>query len=64
MEFCYNSIMHSVTKMFSFELMLEIENKKSMDLTIPMGQRDHSKEAMEMVKRHEEKYFRAKKLLE
>jgi len=56
--------MHSVTKMFSFELMLEIENKKSMDLTIPMGQRDHSKEAMEMVKRHEEKYSRAKKLLE
>ncbi len=56
--------MHSVIKMFSFELTLEIENKKSMDLTIPMGQRDHSKEAMEMVKQHEEKYSWAKRLLE
>jgi hypothetical protein len=29
-----------------------------------MGQRDHSKEAMEMVKGCEEKYAQAKKLLE
>jgi exonuclease VII small subunit len=35
-----------------------------MDLTIPMGQKDHFKEAMEMVKRCEEKYAQAKKLLE
>jgi hypothetical protein len=35
-----------------------------MDLTIPMGQRDHSKEAMKMVKGCEEKYTRAKNLLE
>jgi hypothetical protein len=35
-----------------------------MDFTIPMGQRDHSKEAMEMVKKHKEKYAQAKKLLE
>ncbi len=34
-----------------------------MDLTIPMGWKDHSKEAMEMVKGHEEKYTQAKKLL-
>jgi hypothetical protein len=35
-----------------------------MDLAIPMGQKDHSKEAMEMVKRRKEKYARGKKLLE
>jgi hypothetical protein len=53
-----------MTKMFSFELTLGIKTKKSMDLTIPMGQRDHSKEATKMVKQYEEKYARAKKLLE
>jgi len=37
---------------------------KSMDLTIPMGRKDHFKEVMEMVKGHEKKYTRAKKLLE
>jgi hypothetical protein len=35
-----------------------------MDLTIPMGWKDHSKEAMEMVKGQEEKYTQAKKLLQ
>jgi hypothetical protein len=28
---------------------------KSMDLTIPMGRKDHFKEVMKMVKGHEEK---------
>jgi hypothetical protein len=37
---------------------------KSMDLTILMGHKDHSKEAMEMVKGGEEKYVQVKKLLE
>ncbi len=48
--------MHLVMKMSSFELALGKEAKKSMDLTIPMGQKDHSKEVVEMVKGHEEKY--------
>jgi hypothetical protein len=40
-----------------YELALGKEAMKSLvDLTIPMGQRDHSKEAMEMVKGHEEFY--------
>jgi hypothetical protein len=55
-KFYYNSIMHLVMKMSSFELALGKEAKKSMDLTIPMGQKDHSKEVVEMVKGHEEKY--------
>jgi hypothetical protein len=33
-EFCYNSITHSMTKIYLFELTLEKEAKKSMDLTI------------------------------
>ncbi len=56
MEFCYNSITHLVTKMFLFELMLGRKAKKIMDLAIPMGHKDHSKEVMEMVKGHEKKY--------
>jgi hypothetical protein len=40
------------------------EAKKPMDLTIPMGWKDHSKEAVEMVKGHEKKYTQAKKVLE
>jgi hypothetical protein len=63
-EFCYNSTMHSTTKMSSFELTLRKEAMKLMDLTILMEHKDHSKEAMEMVKGGEEKYVRAKKLLE
>jgi hypothetical protein len=35
-----------------------------MDLTIPMGWKDHSKEIVEMVNGHKEKYTHAKKLLE
>jgi hypothetical protein len=46
-----------------FELTLGKEAKKPMDLTIPMGWKDHSKETVEMVKGHEEKYMQAKKLL-
>ncbi len=38
-EFCYNSMMHLVTKMFPFELTLGKEAKKLMDLAIPMGRR-------------------------
>jgi hypothetical protein len=37
-------------KMSSFELMLGKEVRKPMDLTIPMGWRDHSKEVVEFVK--------------
>jgi len=55
-EFCYNSITHSVTKMSLFELMLGRKTKKIMDLAIPMGHKDHSKEVMEMFKGHKEKY--------
>jgi len=39
-----------------FELVLGKEVRKPMDLAIPMGWRDHSKEVVEMVKEHEEKY--------
>jgi hypothetical protein len=35
-EFCYNSTMHSTTKMSMFELALGKETTKSMDSTIPM----------------------------
>ncbi len=34
-----------------------------MNLAIPMGKRDHSKEVVKMVKRLEELYAQAKKLL-
>jgi len=40
-----------MTKMSSFELSLGKEAKKPMDLAIPMGWRDHSKEVVEIVKR-------------
>ncbi len=60
-KFCYNFRMHSVIKMSPFELTLGKEAKKQMDLAIPMGQRDHFKEAMEMVKGHEELCDQAKK---
>jgi hypothetical protein len=40
-----------MTKMFAiFELALGKEVRKAMDLAIPMGRRDHSKEVVEMVK--------------
>jgi hypothetical protein len=35
-----------------------------MDLAIPMGKRDHSKEVVKMIKMLEELYAQAKKLLE
>jgi hypothetical protein len=47
-----------------FELAFGKEAKKPMDLTIPMGRKDHSKEVVEMVKGHEKLYTLAKKLLE
>jgi hypothetical protein len=51
-------------KMSLFELLLGKGIDKSMDLTIPMGCRGHSKEHMEMVKGSKEKYIRTKKVLE
>jgi hypothetical protein len=63
-EFCYNSTTHSTTKTSLFELKLGKETKKPMDSTIPVGWTNHSKEAMEMVKGHEEKHTQANKLLE
>jgi hypothetical protein len=44
--------------------MLGKKTRKPIDLTIPMGWKDNSKEAMEMVKECEKLYTRAKKLLE
>ncbi len=35
-----------------------------MDLAIPMGRKDHSKEVVEMVKGHEKLYTLPKKFLE
>ncbi len=55
-EFCYNSISHSMTKMFLFELALRKEATKLMNLGIPMGRRDHSKEVVEIFKGHGENY--------
>ncbi len=63
-KFWYNSTMHLVTKMSPFELVLGNETKKLMDLAIPMGWNEPSKEAIGMVKRYEELYTQAKKLLE
>jgi hypothetical protein len=48
--------MHLVTKMSSFKLTLGKEAMKSINLAIPMGRKDCSKEVVEMVKGHEEKY--------
>jgi hypothetical protein len=50
--------------MSPFEFVLGKKTKKPMDLTIPMGRRGHSKEITEMVKRWQEMYTWAKKLLE
>jgi hypothetical protein len=55
-KFYYNSTTHSTTKMSPFELLLGKETKNSMDLTIPMGCRSHSKEVVEMIKGCKEKY--------
>ncbi len=55
-DLCYNSVMHSVTKMFLFELALGKEAKEPMELTIHVGQRYHSKKMMKMVKGHEKIY--------
>jgi len=63
-EVYFNSTMHMVMTMSMFEPTLGKEAKKPMDLAIPMGKRDHSKEVVEMVKRLEELYAQAKKLLE
>jgi hypothetical protein len=45
-----------MTKMSLFELALGKEARKLMDLTIPVGQRNHSKDVVEMVKGWEELY--------
>jgi hypothetical protein len=63
-EFFYNSTMHLVTKMSPCEFVLRKEAKKPMDLAIPMGQMEPSKESIGMVKGHEELYTQAKKNLE
>ncbi len=55
-KFCYNSTLHSMTKMFLFKLVLGKEATKPMNLAIPMGHRNHFKEVVEMVKGHGEKY--------
>ncbi len=47
-----------------FELVLGKEERKPMDLIIPMGQKDHSKDDVEMVKGWEELYAQTNKLLE
>jgi hypothetical protein len=39
-----------------FKLTLKKEARKPMDLTIPIGQRDHSKEVVKMVKECEKLY--------
>jgi hypothetical protein len=46
--------------MFSFELAVEKETRKPMDLAIPMGCKYHSKEVVIMVKGREEKYPKLK----
>ncbi len=46
----------TTTKMSLFELTLGKETRKPMDLAIPMGRKDHSKEVVEMVKGHEKLY--------
>jgi hypothetical protein len=53
--------MHLVIKTFPCELVLRKEAKKPMDLTIPMGQREPSKESIGIVKWHKELYTQAKK---
>ncbi len=45
-KFCYNFTMHLVTKMSLFELALVKETRKPMNLAIPMGRKEPSKEAM------------------
>ncbi len=60
MEFFYNSTMHLTIGMFSFELAFWKEAKKTMDMAISMGRRDHFKEVEEMV-RGCENYTQAKK---
>jgi hypothetical protein len=42
--------------MFLFKLTLGKEVRKPMDLAIPMGQKDHSKEVVKMVKECEKLY--------
>jgi len=42
--------------MFFFKLALGKKVRKSKDLAIPMGQRDHSKEVVKMVKECEKLY--------
>ncbi len=46
-----------------FELALRKEAKKFMDLAIPIRQRDHSKEVVEMVQGRGKLYAWTKKLL-
>jgi hypothetical protein len=50
--------------MSPFELMLGKKTRKPMDLTIPMGWKNHSKKVVKMVKGRENLYTQVKKLLE
>jgi hypothetical protein len=47
---------HLAIKMVLFELTLGKKTKRPMDLTIPMRQKDHSKEVVKMVKGHGKSY--------
>jgi hypothetical protein len=49
-------MMHLAIIMSLFKLTLGKKTKKPMDLSIPMGQKNHSKEVMEMVKGHGKLY--------
>ncbi len=57
-EFCYNSTTHLVIKMCPFKLTLGKQNREANGLN---HSQDHSKEIVEMVKGHEDKYVWAKK---
>ncbi len=66
-EFCYNSTKHLATKMNPFELVLGIEVKQPMDLTIPRTRGTHYEggiEAEKMTKECEKNKAHAIKLLE
>ncbi len=61
MEFSYDSTMHLTIGMFPFELAFWKEARKTMDVAIPMGRRDHSKEIEERVRGCEKLHTPAKK---
>ncbi len=56
-EFCYNSTLHSMTKMSPIQINIGKRNQEADGLSHSHGAKCHWKEAME-VKGHEEKYAR------